>query len=129
MILQAYIKPLLYESRKFDIRCFMLGVQILDSIYFYWYDEGYVRTASDKFTLKNTSKSIHLTNDAVQKSLDNYDKYESANKLSYSDLEKYLHSQRGIQFYKNIVPEMKKIARDTCEAADKIGGPTNSVYF
>ena len=38
MILQAYIKPLLYEGRKFDIRCFVLGVQILDSLCFYWYD-------------------------------------------------------------------------------------------
>lgn len=67
MILQAYIKPLLYEGRKFDIRCFVLGVQILDSLCFYWYDQGYIRTASNKFTFKNTSKSIHLTNDAVQR--------------------------------------------------------------
>ena len=25
-VLQEYINPMLYEGRKFDIRCFMLGV-------------------------------------------------------------------------------------------------------
>ena len=32
----------------------------------YWYEEGYIRTSSVVFTLKNlTNKMIHLTNDAV----------------------------------------------------------------
>jgi hypothetical protein len=32
----------------------------------YFYEEGYVRTSSQEFTLKNISnKMIHLTNDAI----------------------------------------------------------------
>jgi hypothetical protein len=34
----------------------------------YWYEEGYIRTSSKEFTIKNISnKMIHLTNDAIQK--------------------------------------------------------------
>lgn len=44
-------------------------------------------------------------------------------------MEKYFHNNIGFEFYKKVVPEMKKIARDTCEAANKMGGATNSVYF
>jgi len=32
----------------------------------YWFEEGYIRTSSAIFTLKNlNNKMIHLTNDAV----------------------------------------------------------------
>jgi len=50
----------------------------------YWYSEGYLRTSSREFNTKNVSnKFIHLTNDAVQKKLEDYGRYESGNKLSY----------------------------------------------
>jgi tubulin--tyrosine ligase len=41
----------------------------------YWYEEGYIRTASEPFSFKKTDKMIHLTNDAVQKHGENYGKY------------------------------------------------------
>jgi len=32
----------------------------------YWYKEGYIRTSSEIFSLKNISnKFVHLTNDAI----------------------------------------------------------------
>jgi hypothetical protein len=40
--------------------------------------------------MNKTSISIHLTNDAVQKEFQNYDKYETANKLSYVEIDKYI---------------------------------------
>lgn len=89
LLLQEYILPLLYNDRKFDIRCYMLAIEIDNCLKFYWYDEGYIRTASEKFTLKKSCKSIHLTNDAIQKNMKNYDKYEAANKLSYQELHRY----------------------------------------
>lgn len=49
----------------------------------YWYEEGYVRTASEPFSFKKLDRMIHLTNDAVQKHGENYGRYEPANKLSY----------------------------------------------
>ena len=66
-IIQSYIRPYLYCERKFDIRCYALFVMINRRIRGYWYEEGYIRTASEPFSLKKTDKMIHLTNDAVQK--------------------------------------------------------------
>lgn len=71
-LLQEYISPMLYLERKFDIRCFMLGIEVGNCLKFFWYEEGYIRTASEKFSNKKVSKSIHLTNDAIQKNLKSY---------------------------------------------------------
>ena len=86
-IIQKYIeKPLLYKGRKFDIRCFTLMCTINGNLQGYWYQEGYLRTSCREFTLKNVSnRYVHLTNDAVQKRLDDYGKFESGNKLSYPE--------------------------------------------
>ena len=52
----------------------------------YYYTEGYIRTSCKPFTLNNITDSlIHLTNDAVQKKCEDYGKFESGNKLSYTD--------------------------------------------
>jgi len=53
-ILQEYIiEPLLYDKRKFDIRCFILITSINGLLKGYWYQDGYIRTSSSEFTLKN----------------------------------------------------------------------------
>lgn len=49
----------------------------------YWYQKGYIRTTSYEYSIKNSLSSVHLTNDAVQKLLPDYGKYEKGNKLSY----------------------------------------------
>lgn len=60
----------------------------------YWYEEGYVRTSSSNFSLKNTKDLfVHLTNDAIQKHGDAYGRYESGNKLSYEELDRYIEKQ------------------------------------
>lgn len=57
----------------------------------YWFDEGYVRTSSSQFNLKNNKDVlVHLTNDAVQKKSEGYGKHEKGNKVSYEDFQKYL---------------------------------------
>ena len=56
----------------------------------YFYQDGYLRTSSKEFTTTNLSRMIHLTNDAVQKHDDDYGKFESSNKLSYQDFQKYI---------------------------------------
>lgn len=69
LIVQAYIKNLLlYNYRKFDIRTYMICLTINGRHKFYWYEEGYIRTASELYDLSNLKDPIiHLTNDAVQK--------------------------------------------------------------
>ncbi len=87
----------------------------------YWYNEGYLRTSSKDFNLKNvTNRLIHLTNDAVQKKSDDYGKFESGNKLSYPDFQKYLDSvDIKCNFVKEIVPQLKKMAADTIKACSR----------
>ena len=42
----------------------------------YWYEEGYLRTSSNEYNLKNSKDTlVHLTNDAIQKSCPFYGKY------------------------------------------------------
>jgi tubulin monoglycylase TTLL3/8 len=44
-ILQEYINPLLYDGRKFDIRCYILITSVNGIQKGYWYQDGYIRTA------------------------------------------------------------------------------------
>ncbi len=121
-IIQKYIeKPMLYKGRKFDIRCYTLLTSVNGNLQGYWYNEGYFRTSSKEFNLKNvTNRLIHLTNDAVQKKSDDYGKFEAGNKLSYQDFQKYLDSQDiKLNIVKDIVPQLKKIATDTIKAVSR----------
>lgn len=76
----------------------------------YWYEEGYIRTASKEFTTKNLkNRMIHLTNDAVQKYSEAYGKHESGNKLSFNEFQKYLknnYAEAGLDFFEKIYPRM-----------------------
>ena len=84
-IVQEYIeKPLLYNKRKFDIRCYILITNVNGICKGYWYQEGYIRTASKEFNMKNlANKMIHLTNEAIQKKGDDFGKFESGNKVTF----------------------------------------------
>ena len=67
-IIQKYKHTLLINKRKFDLRIFALFTNINGHRKAYFFQEGYLRTASKEFTTKNLSnRFIHLTNDAVQK--------------------------------------------------------------
>ena len=86
----------------------------------YFYQDGYLRTSCKEFSLHNLSnRMVHLTNDAVQKYADDYGKFESANKLSYSDFQKYLdshHKDLSINFVRDIVPQIRKLVMDSMKA-------------
>lgn len=72
-LVQFYISnPLLYKRRKFDIRCYGLVVKFSNRVSFYWYLDGYGRTSSFVYDIKDKSNAmVHLTNEAIQiKSID-----------------------------------------------------------
>jgi len=130
-IIQKYIeKPLLYKNRKFDIRCFTMMCTINGNMQGYWYQEGYFRTSCREFTIKNVSnRYVHLTNDAVQKKLDDYGKFESGNKLSYSEFQKYLDTQKiDCDLIKDIVPKMKDMAQQSMRAVSRKLDPARKAY-
>lgn len=121
-IIQKYIeKPLLYKNRKFDIRAFTMMCCINGNLQGYWYQEGYLRTSCREFSLKNVNnRYIHLTNDAVQKKLDDYGRFESGNKLSYQEFQKYLDAQKiNCDFSKDVVPRLRKMTQHSMRAVSR----------
>jgi len=118
-ILQKYIEhPLLFNKRKFDIRCYGLLTAINGCVKGYFYKEGYLRTASKDFSLKSiNSKIVHLTNEAIQMRYEDFGRYEPGNKLTYSDLQHYLDSNYpNINFYDHLLPQIKCLIIDTFRA-------------
>merc|ERR1740138_1842020 len=62
---------------------------------------------------------VHLNNDAVQKKGEDYGKFESANKLSLDDFQRYLnehHSKDDISVQDYIIPQMEALMADTLSA-------------
>ena len=120
-IIQKYItQPFLFRGRKFDIRTFVLVTSVNGNLRAYFYEEGYLRTSSKEFSLSNQSRMVHLTNDAVQKKGDQYGKFESGNKLSYHDFQRYLENLRGFKnrsFFKEVLPQIREISSSTIKAS------------
>ncbi|OMJ82505.1 hypothetical protein SteCoe_16792 [Stentor coeruleus] len=122
IIIQKYIEnPFLVYKRKFDIRCYALITCFNGILQGYYYNEGYIRTSSKNFSLQNIDNLyIHLTNDAIQKSCEDYGKYESGNKMSYAEMQKYLdvnYSERNFNFVEEVGGRIKEIVADTIKCA------------
>jgi len=85
-LLQEYIeRPFLYKGRKFDLHHFVLLTSIGGVLRVYWYYQGYVRTSSMPFGLKDLNPIIHFTSDSLQATAADYGHYEPANKMTYND--------------------------------------------
>lgn len=85
----------------------------------YWYADGYIRTTSSEYNIKNTKDLFtHLTNDAVQKYGQDYGKFEKGNKISYAEFQKYITANVSseVDFRGQILPQMKKLATDSIRA-------------
>ena len=110
-VIQKYIeKPLLFRGRKFDIRMWVL---IDHEMKVYLFKEGYLRTSGKSFTLEHKNipdKSIHLTNNAIQKCLKGYGDYEEGNQVSLYTFQEYLNEiNSGIHFRECIYRQMKDL--------------------
>jgi tubulin monoglycylase TTLL3/8 len=54
LIVQKYMEnPYLYNKRKFDIRTYLLVTTVNGIIKAYFFNEGYIRTTSKEYNLKN----------------------------------------------------------------------------
>ena len=120
-IVQLYIhRPLLIAGRKFDVRGFGLLTSINGVHKGYFYRDCYFRTSSKPFDLTDlANKYVHLTNDAVQYEAEDYGKFESANKLSIADFQRYLdanHKQLQVCFMRDLMPRMERLVTDSFRA-------------
>ena len=125
-IVQKYIeRPLLVHKRKFDIRCYGLITSVQGNLKGYFYRDGYLRTSCKEFSLNNLhNKFVHLTNDAIQIESQDYGKYETGNKISFADFQKYLDKhlpELNVDFHRDVFSQIKRIIADTYRAVyDKI---------
>lgn len=98
---------------------------------FYFYEEGYIKTSSFLYSLKNLGdRFVHLTNDAVQQHSDKYGKYEEGNKLSYAEFERYLSTKFGKQDYSihSLHRVMGRIALDVAASSFHRLNPNRKDY-
>ena len=68
VLVQEYLKePMLFQKRKFDLRCYALTVKFPGKFCVFWCKQGYARTSSYEYNADNQNNlMIHLTNEAVQ---------------------------------------------------------------
>lgn len=130
-IVQRYLdRPYLINKRKFDLRLYALVTSINGCMQCYYYNEGYLRTSSKEFSLTSMSRMIHLTNDAVQKKGEEYGRYESGNKLSYTEFQRYLDLNYGspVNFQSEVLPKIIDLIKDTMFATFTKLDPSHIVH-
>lgn len=125
-LVQNYLeKPLLFNGRKFDIRCWAV---VTDTWDVYVYEQGYLRTSSEPFTLdlgdKGEIHMVHLTNYCMQKHSKNLGRFEEGNTLSFAQFQRYLdtnYADAGIDFRLHIWSRIQVHIRDSILAVrDKL---------
>lgn len=128
-IVQKYIDdPLLYNSRKFDIRMWVL---ITHENCVYVYLEGYIRTSSETYSSsigELYNKYIHLTNNAVQKEGVLYSKYEQGNQISFSDFSQYLKLTEKNREFNEVLADIHKIIEISVKAVSNKLNPRGRSY-
>ena len=119
-LVQKYIeRPLLYRQRKFDIRVWVLATCKHE---LFFYREGYMRTSSAGYDLKNQDKYVHLTNNCLQQYGGGYGEHEDGNTLSFETLKAYLqenYGQHDLDFERDVVAKMKDLVIDSYLSSKK----------
>ena len=106
IIVQKYLdNPLLYQKRKFDIRCFVL---IDSNLNVYFCKEGHLKGCSEFYDLDKNNKFIHITNYSFQKNSFNFERFEIGNEISYNDFKKFMKKEGiSLQKFDDMIKQMK----------------------
>ena len=106
IVLQKYLdNPLLYQKRKFDMRCYVL---VDSNLNVFFCREGHLKGSSEKYDLNNTNKFIHITNHSLQKRSNKFEKYEYGNEMSYNDFKTFLKSENiSLDKFDGLINDMK----------------------
>ena len=126
IIIQKYLdRPLLYNKRKFDIRCFVL---VDSNLNIFFCREGHLKGSSEYYDLNNTNKLIHITNYSLQKKSSNFEQFEDGNEISYNDFKKYM-KENNIPFenFNYMINQMKYLVEISFKSVGKKLLKTNPV--
>eukprot|EP01059_Diplonema_ambulator_P035428 TRINITY_DN8325_c0_g1_i1.p1 TRINITY_DN8325_c0_g1~~TRINITY_DN8325_c0_g1_i1.p1 ORF type:complete len:639 (+),score=152.28 TRINITY_DN8325_c0_g1_i1:27-1919(+) len=123
-VLQKYIeRPFLIHGRKFDLRSWCLLTPEFD---IYVYDEGVMRTASERFTMANLDDELsHLTNHCIQETGPNFGKFEIGNEMWYGQFQQYLDQLKrpqpgyGWSLREDLLPQVNSIIVESLLASKK----------
>ena len=126
IIIQKYLdKPLLYNNRKFDIRCFVL---IDHNLNVFFFKEGHLKGCSELYNLNDRNRFIHITNYSLQKKSIKFETYEEGNEISYSDFKKFLTLQNiPLSNFDKMISEMKLLVEISMKAVGNKLLKTNPV--
>ena len=110
LIIQKYLdNPLLYQKRKFDIRCFVL---VDSNLNVYFCKEGHLKSSSKLYDLNSNDKFIHITNHSFQKKCSKFAQYEYGNEMSYDDFKKVMKRDSiPLEKFNNMIEEMKYLIK------------------
>ena len=110
IIIQKYIEnPLLYKSRKCDIRIWVL---ITHQMKVYFFKEGHFKTCSIEYDINSKSAYNHITNYSFQKYNNNFEKFEIGNEVPFFEFQKFLdenYPDKNYKVYKDLTDKMKEI--------------------
>ena len=109
IVLQKYLdSPLLYNGRKFDIRCYVL-VDYCFNVFMC--REGHLKACSQKYDLNDLDIFKHITNYSLQKRCKDFAKYEQGNEISFKKFIELLDNisfGKGQKIFEKIYLKMKE---------------------
>mgnify|MGYP002624407391 CR=1 FL=1 len=110
IIIQKYLDhPLLYQKRKFDIRCYVL---VDSNLNVYFCREGHLKSSSKFYDLSTNDKFIHITNHSLQKKCSKFAQYEYGNEMSYDDFKKVMKEDNiPLENFDKMIEEMKYLIK------------------
>ena len=126
IIIQKYLdNPLLYNNRKFDIRCFVLVDYNLN---IYFFREGHLKASSELYNINDKNKFIHITNYSLQKKSSKFETYEEGNEISYNDFKQFMISNNiSLNNFDNMIKQMKLLVEISMKSVGKKFRKTNPV--
>ena len=126
IIIQKYLdNPLLYNKRKFDIRCFVLVDYNLN---IYLFKEGHLKASSELYNLNDKNRFIHITNYSLQKKSSKFEIYEEGNEISYNEFKKFLISKNiSLDNFDRMIYKIKLLVEISMKSVGKKLMKTNPV--
>lgn len=106
ILIQKYLdNPLLYNKRKFDIRCYVL---VDHNFNVYYCREGHLKGCSIEYDIETKSPFAHITNHSFQKHSENFQKYEYGNEMSYQNFKDFLTAENiSLTLFDAMISKMK----------------------